>query len=337
MMKKIISVVFLILFTISGCGEIAYTSSQSPIHSIKSQPSNMWLSTVKLSSFSDYCYGVPVVEAENTLFYYVTGNGISKVNTNTNISNIVITNPEIKLLYLNGEALYYNTESSIFKVDLSTVTSSLVWNKNELDSKKYWFSDYSISDFFVTNNMLYVELGGFSMISVDLVTKKETLVFDDYHSFAVMNDLFYFTDAKQKTFSIYCLNPKNNSIVKKRGDDIDSVDPSKVRYDKVASLDNTIYYSKRDECALYQYDECGADKLIVEYNIQDSYIDIRQCFSDRFYYMVCRNGFDEIYEYSKTGNRKVLTTESISAWFVSGDSLFVSSDDGTLTMTALNA
>ena len=158
-----------------------------------------WIDTVKDGHDSHYDAACPIVEVSDC-FYYITANGINKIDKEFKQYEEVLLNPDITNLYYYDEQLYYSDEKNIFCLS----ESKPIWSIDNIIHKNYpGVAVGGVADFHFREGFLYVQVSGDSIFQIDLSTGEEEVFLADCMAYAFLGDACFFIDAVNKTFSIY--------------------------------------------------------------------------------------------------------------------------------------
>ena len=298
---------------------------------VTDEPNMDWVKNIDGDSIVASCS--EAVAEDEAFFYYVSSDGVVKVDKFTGKEALIEENgdePYLKIqgLYLYEGQLYCCDAYSIKRYDAAEGCFSEIWNVSELPDGVGFNEIFAFS---VSDGYIYIKYSGVSNVRVAVDVQETELFLDDYNGYAVLDKYVYYISHAQRDFTIYKLNLETREEEKVRGEGITRLDPEEVTmYDDVAEVGGELYYTTRYPHKLYKYVEGGEDELIAEVEVRDSLVlELGQKHQGLFTYEIIDYMADtkDIYLYTEAGIEYIATVNSKAEYYLTDNYLFYRTDD----------
>lgn len=250
--------------------------------------------------WGDYVTNPEGIAEENDCIIFISNSGIMKYDKSRRKTDCLIKSENINSMRLYNNLIYFcENNDTIYKIDLNGEKQDKVL---ELSQVKQLLDEENISHFEIYEDYVYIKSSGTSLIRFSMTTHKAEGFAEDVSEYAFLNNLFFYTDHAEKTFSIFEIDLKTNENVLLLGDGISkqyiSLEEYEL-YDNLASINGRLYYTTRAPAKIYRLEQDGNDTPIENFDdIKDAEYLTISTNNERLYY-VLESGAGEgiLYEY----------------------------------------
>lgn len=298
-MKKFAAIILILIlcFSLFGC----QTQEQTPPP--QQENDTAWYENIKQTKHV-LRWTSCVVETESA-YYYCAEDGIHAYDKATKKESL-LTKEAALSLFLWEDSLYFATETAVKKRDLKSGAISEVWNLSMLKEEDA-SSLFSVNDFMLDENGLYVFVDGITVIFVSADTGSYEMISQDCSFLVPTEDGFYYTDHAEKTFSVYYRKDQTDTPTLVAGDGLYGSDPNKQIYiDQLTEINSAVYYKNRDEDAIYRLNPAGEDLCIAESQNSGELQILFETPKDALFYTEKTEDSCKIYKYTEGTGSKLI-------------------------------